>query len=208
VRETHVAIKEIESHLDETEQEVVMRAEREIEQAEAGLERVHKGEVGEAERVQKHLLDVKASIRDLRDKYSLKARHAELIEFIGDAEALCRQFDDRLGLAKLGDLRKDADEALRNNRESELDSVLASVREIFWQHYGKTHACWEFQVQLLHDRAELAFDPLAYHELVRKAEAALRDKDYDGVLLYYQQACRMLPDSEKLRNRFYDAALR
>jgi molecular chaperone DnaK len=208
VRETKSALDEIEDHIDESEQEIVMRAVRQIDQIQAGMERVQKGEIGEAEKVNKQISDAQADIRDLRDKYGLLARHSQLVEFIAEASTLCQQFNDRLGMAKLQDLRDDADKALRLKKEKLLESVFDRVRDVFWEHYGKTSECWEHQVHLMHQSAHMASDPLTYHELVRKAEAALRDSDYDGVLLHYLQSREMLPAAEQLKNRFHNAGIR
>lgn len=208
LRETKIALAEVEDHVEEEEQDLIMRAESQLEQLEASLERVHKGETGEAERIHKQLSDAKARIRPLRDKYALKSLHFQVVALIGEASDLCERFSDRLGLAKLQDLKEDADKALRLQQEKTLDSIRERARDVFWEHYGKTEECWEYQVQLLHEHSYLASDPLAYHELTRKAEAALRARDFDGVRLHYLQACELLPAKEKLRDRFHDAALR
>lgn len=206
--EARIAISEVEDHVDLEEQELVMRAERQIEQIEATLERAERGEVGEAERILKQLSDTKASIRPLRDKYAIRARHASIVEFIGEAEELCRQFSDHMGLAKLQDLRADADKALRLDREKALDAVFDRVRDVFWAHYGKTRECWEYQVDLMRERAHLASDTLTYYEMVRRAEKALAANDYGEVSIQSLRAWELLPEQERLRNRFHDAALR
>jgi len=206
--EARIAISEVEDHLDSDEQELVMRAERQIEQIEADLERVEQGEVGEADRIQKQLTDTKASIRPLHDKYSLRVRHAGIVDIIGEAEVLCRQFNDSMGLAKLQDLRADADKALHLDNEKALNVVSDRVRDVFWTHYGKTRECWEYQVDLMKRRAAMASDTLTYYELVRRAEKALAEEDYEGVSLTSLRAWELLPEQERLRNRFHDATLR
>ena len=205
---TRIAISEIEGHVDLEEQDLVMRAVANLDQIEATLERVEKGELGEAERIQKRLSDSKASIRPLRDKYGIQARYSSIVELIGEAEALCRQFSDELGLAKLTDLRNDADKALRLENEKALDIINERVAHVFWQHYGKTRECWEFQVGLMKDRAPMATDTLTYYEIVHRAEKALAEDDYQGVSLQALRAWELLPEMEQLRNRFHDAALR
>jgi len=208
VAEVKTAMSQMEGRATEAEQETVMRADRQLEVLEATLERVEKGEVGEAERVQKQLADVKASIRPLRDKYGLQAKHEELVELLVEAESLCQHFQDRMGLSKMHDAREDADKALRMGDDKALESVFDRVRDTFWEHYGKTRDCWEHQVNLMRERAGGAVDALAYHEHTRQAERALAENDFEGVRLHALRAFHMLPDREKFKDRFYDAALR
>jgi hypothetical protein len=205
---TRIALSSVEDYVQEDEQEIVMRASRQIEELEATFDRVQQGEIGEADRIHKQLSDAKASIRPLLDRYDLQAKHARVVELIGESEALCKKFNDEMGLAKLRDMQDDADKALRLKQDKTLDVVRERVRAVFWEHYGKTPECWEYQVQLMHERAFQASDPLTYHDLVRKAESALKERDYDGVRLQAIRAYDMLPDAEKMRNRFHDAALR
>jgi len=207
-REAREGINEVESHADDIEQETVVRAERQLEQIEATLDRVEKGEAGEAERVQKQLADVKANLRPLRDKYGLQAKHDEIIELIDEAEALCQQYSDQMGLAKLRDSRSDAEKALRLEQMKALEAIRERVVEIFWEHYGKTRECWEHQVALMKSRAALAKDPLTYYEHIRRAEQALSQDDYEGVRLNALRAWELLPELVRQSDRFHDAALR
>ncbi len=206
--EARNTVVQIEDRADDSEQDTVMRAERQLEQIEASLLRVEQGEIGEAERVHKQLADVKASLRPLKDKYGLQARHDEVLEFIEEAEALCRRFGDNMGLAKLQDARDDAGKALRTTLDTGLESVFDRVRGVFWEHYGKTRECWERQVRFMRDRAPIAKDPLSYYEYVKRAEKALAEEDYEGVRLNALRARDLLPDSVKSLDRFHDAAIR
>ena len=113
-----------------------------------------------------------------------------------------------MGLAKLQDIRADADKALRLENEKALDVVFDRVKDVFWEHYGKTRECWEYQVNLMRERAYMASDTLTYYELVRRAEKALAADDYGEVNIQSLRAWELLPEQEQLRNRFYDAALR
>lgn len=207
-QEAREAIHEVENHADDGEQETVARADRQLEQLEAALVRVERGELGEAERVHKQLTDVKASLRPLRDKYGLQAKHDDVIELIVEAEGLCRQNNDQMGLAKLRDARSDAEKALRLEQGKALDSIRERVLDVFWEHYGKTRECWEHQVDLMKGRAPLAKDPLTYYEHVRRAERALSEGDYEGVRLNALRAWDLLPDVARENDRFRDAALR
>jgi molecular chaperone DnaK len=207
-REAREAINEVENHADDGEQETVVRAERQLEQLEATLVRVERGEVGEAERVQKQLADVKATLRPLRDKYGLQAKYDDVVEVIVDAEGLCKHYNDQMGLAKLIDARNDAEKALRLEQVKALESIRDRVTDIFWEHYGKTRECWEHQVELIKIRAPMAKDPLTYYEHVRRAEQALSESDYEGVRLNALRAWELLPETVKGNDRFHDAALR
>lgn len=206
--EARTSISQVETHTVEAEQETIMRAQRQMEQIEATLARVENGEVGEAERAQKQLADVKASLRPLNDKYGLVVRHQELIDLIEEAKELCTRFDDKLGFAKLEDSKADADKALRLEREKDLTTILDRVRGIFWEHYGKTRECWEYQIALMRQRAPFAKDALAYFELIKKAEEHLSRGDYEGVRLCAHRAWQLLPETTKNVQRFNDAALR
>jgi hypothetical protein len=206
--EARSAINKVETHAEEAEQEIVMRAERQVEQIEAILYRVENGEIGEADRAQKQLADVKASLRPLNDKYGLVVSHQAIIELIEEAKELCTQFDDKLGFAKLEDSKDDADKALRLEREKDLTTILDRVRGIFWEHYGKTRECWEYQIALMRERAPLARDALAYYEFIKKAEEHLSKGDYEGVKLCAHRAWQLLPEATQNVQRFHDAALR
>jgi len=207
-KETKEAIGEIESLVDEEEQELIVKVDRRLEQLEASLERVECGEVGEAERLQKQLAEVKSTLRPLRDKYSLQAKHDEIVSLIEEAEGLCERFGDKMGLAKLNDLRGDVAKALRLDQIKGLTMLGERVADVFWDHYGKTRECWEYQVQLIRARAPLATDSLAYLEHLRRAEQALSLDDYEGVRISTGYAWKLLPKSVTGSERFHDSALR
>ena len=207
-REARDAIGEVEDHATETEQETVVRAERQLEQLEATLVRVERGEIGEAERVQRQLADVKATLRPLRDKYGLQSKYDSIVERIGEAENLCRKNNDQMGLAKLRDARNDAEKALRLEQDKALDSIQERVLDVFWEHYGKTRECWEHQVELLKSRAHLAKDSLTYYEHVRRAEQDLSAQDFEGVRLNALRAWELLPAALTESDRFHNNALR
>jgi molecular chaperone DnaK len=206
--EVRYAVREIEALVEEPEQDLIMRSGRQIEQLEATLDRVARGETGEAERVHKQLSDTRAALRPLLDKYGIRALHGRVVELIESADALCDYFGDSMGVAKLRDLRGDADKCLRLGDEKTLTGVHERVREIFWEHYGKTRECWEYQIHWMRESAPAASDPLALHELIRRAEDALARNDYEGVRLLVLRALDLLPDRERMKNRFFDAAVR
>jgi molecular chaperone DnaK len=207
-QETRGTVGLVEDHADEEEQEIVVRASRQLEQLEATLSRVERGEPGEPERFYTHLADVKATLRPLRDKYELQSKHDEVVNLIEESEVLCRQFNDQMGLAKLRDARGDADKALSLEQMKALDTVRERVVDIFWEHYGKTRECWEYQVKLMKDRAPMAKDPLTYYEHLRRAQQALAEDDYEGVRLNALRAWDLLPEAVRENGRFIDAALR
>jgi hypothetical protein len=207
-REAREAIEQVEARASQEEQDAIMRADRQLEQLEAALERVDRGEVGEAERVQKQLADVKASLRPLKDKYGLQARHDDIVQYIEWSENLCRDFNDQMGLAKLQDARADAAKALRLEQERAMQGILDRVAAIFWEHYGKTRECWVNQVEVMKRDAPLAKDALTYYEHVRRAERALAEDDFEGVRLNALRAWELLPEAARGNNRFHDAALR
>lgn len=208
ILETMHAIREIEGEVDEDESDRLLRAGRQIELLEATLDRVEKGEIGEAERIQSQLSEAKTSIRPLRDKYALKARHSELMEMARDADHLCDHFDDDLGKAKLADAREDADRALRVQDSKGLEAVWTRVNEIFWDHYTRTQDYWDGLVEFLQERTGLASDRLSYQEHVHGAQRCLREDDKEGVRLHAMRAIQLLPERERMRNRFYDSSLR
>jgi molecular chaperone DnaK len=208
LNETRIAVQDIEDLLNEEERETIMRVDRQLEQLEALHERVEAGEVGEAERVHKQLSDTKAALRPLLDKYDLQAKHSRAIGKIEAAEALCEQFNDSMGTAKLRDMRSDADKCLRLEDGKVIDAVWDRANDVFWEHYGKTPQCWEYQVQWMRDAAPHSSDPLTFYELVRRAEQALAQKDYEGVRLQAIRAWDYLPDPGRIRNRHGDSVLR
>jgi molecular chaperone DnaK len=209
IRETKSAMADVERFAQsEDEQDLLLRAGRDVERLENTLDRVGRGEIGEAERIQSQLSAAKAAVRPLLDRYALKARHAEVLEFIEESEDLCRQFDDRMGIAKLADLRQDADKCLRLDEPDSLEGVWERVKRVFWEHYGKTRECWEYQVSWMRDAAPYASDPVTFYELVRRAEDALSRGDHEGVRLQALRAYDFLPEREKAKSRFMDAGVR
>ena len=207
-KEARAAIVEIDPIASSEDQDLLIRVDRRLEQLEATFQRVLDGEIGEAERCHKQLSDAKASLRPLREKYGVIARHREVTKLIDEAGQLCTRFNDQMGLAKLKDLRSDAEKALRLENEKAMESVRERARDLFWEHYGKTRECWEYQVQLMRDRGSIANDTLTYFELVRRAEAALADNDFEGVAIAYWRSWELLPRNERTARRFEDAALR
>lgn len=208
MREATQVVQEMQGRVHEAEAEILLRAERQLEQLEAVLERVREGEIGEGERLQKQLADLKAGLRPLRDKYGLAAKVDKIYEIIDHAEELCRHFNDGMGLAKLSDARQDTERAQRLAQESALDAIHRRALEIFWEHFVHTRVCWELQLEHLRSRASLARDALSYHELLRKAEHSLAEDDYQGVQLACLRAYDYLPESERHFERFHDTALR
>lgn len=208
LEETRISISEIEDHTNEEDRDEILKVERELEQLEAVLERVESGETDEAARVHKQLTDSKSRLRPLKEKYGLVAKHQGTIDFINEADTLCVQFKDEMGRAKLEDLRSDANKALRLNQEKSLDAIFERTREIFWEHYGKTRDCWEYQVERLRQMAARSTDPITYFEIVRRAGQALENNDFDGVAIEVVRARELLPERARVQNRFYDAALR
>lgn len=206
--ETRQTIDDIKDKVDGDEKDVVLQIDRQLELIEAHLERAQRGETGEAERVAKQLSDVKARLRPLRDKYELQARYDGLVEFIDEAEDLCQRFGDRLGLAKLGEARADAAKALRNKQQKAMDTVKDRVRDVFWEHYGKTRECWEYQVELAQERAFMARDPLSYAEYLRRAERGLEAEDFAEVRINILRCLQLLPERAKVHDRYHSVALR
>lgn len=208
LEEAKSTLERVEDHVEEDEQEILMQAGRRIEQIEATFERAERGEPGEAERIQKQLSDAKSDLRPLKEKYELIALHRSVVGLIEPSEDLCRHFEDPMGLAKLTDLREDADRALRLGSERNMTTVKDRVNDIFWPHFMRTRACWEEQIEILQDRTANASDRLSFLEHVHSAEQALALNDLQGCRLQVIRAWNLLPDQEKLRNRFHDAALR
>lgn len=206
--ETKGTLAAVESHVTKEEETILVQTSRQIEQLEATLMRVERGESGEAERIQKQLADAKAEIRPLKEKYGLIAQHQLVLELIEFGEGLCRRFDDRMALAKLSDLRGDADKALRLEQERTLDTVEERVRDTYWPLYRQTRECWEEHLDALQAAAPLASDPLAFHEHVHAAKRALLEGDLTGCSLQVSRAWRFIPERIGAKNRFHDAALR
>jgi len=208
IDETRSALVGVEEFVEPDEQSTLLQAGRMVEQLEAMLERVEQGEIGEAERIAKQLSDAKSSIRPLRDKYALIAKHRETIDLIEQAGILCRLFADCFGGSNLEDLNSEADKALRLSQLDGIDAIYNQAADIFWEHYRKTRECWEAQVELMEERAANATDALAYHDLLRRAQAALEREDFEMVRLSALRSRELLPALVTSRNRFQDAALR
>ncbi|HTQ10273.1 MAG TPA: Hsp70 family protein [Fimbriimonadaceae bacterium] len=208
LNQTRIAIADIEDLVEEGERDRLIQIGRHLEQLEVLQERAQAGEVGEAERVHKELSDTMAALRPLRDRYELRAKHARAMGRIKSADALCERFNDAMGAAKLGDMRSDADKCLRLEDGKALDAVWERANDVFWEHYGKTPECWEYQVQWMREAAPMSSDPLTFYELVRRAEQALAQKDYEGVKLQAIRAWDYLPDPVRARNRYADSVIR
>lgn len=206
--ETQLAISSLEDQLTEEEQDRIIRAQRQIEQLEATIERVEKGEIGEAKRIHKQLSDAKTSIRPLIEKYELSSKYNRAKETINDASEICTHFEDRMGLAKLNDLSEDVEKAYRLQQEATLENIQDRASDIFWSHYVKTRDCWEECVRFMRERSSLASNQLAFQERVHMAERALAENDFEGVRIHFRFAQQFLPSEDKLRNRFFDASIR
>ena len=114
-----------------------------------------------------------------------------------------------MGLAKLHDLRADADKALRLEDGKALEVVYGRVRVVFWEHYGKTRECWEFQVDLMKERAHMASDSLTYYEMLHRAEKALAAEDYGEVSIPEPPRTGAIARGRAVTETgFHDAALR
>jgi hypothetical protein len=57
-------------------------------------------------------------------------------------------------------------------------------------------------------RATLATDSLTYYEILNRAEKSLAEGNFEGVRIQAIRAFDMVPSIDKVKNRFYDAALR
>lgn len=208
LQEARSTVASVEHHAEEEEQEILLQAGRQIEIIEATFERAKRGEAGEAERIQKQLADTKASLRGLREKYGLIDLHETTLQLIEISERLARHFNEQMALAKLGDLREDADRALRLEQERTLEDVCDRVRNVYWPLYGRTRECWERQIEWLYEVADTAADPLSFHEHIHAAEKSLRENDLQGCKLQVLRAWKLIPDGAAGEKRFNDAGLR
>lgn len=208
IRETKTIASQLEDYVTDDEQSLVIRVNRQTEQLEAKLENALKGDIEEAAAIQHHLSESKASIRPLQQKYAVTMKHQRAIARIDGAEALCQRFNDTLGTAKLQDLRSEADRSLRLEQEKALDGIYDRALDVFWEHYGKTKECWEYQIVVMKECARSASDSLSYFELVRKAEQCLAENDFAGVSICQRRSWELVPDAELTERRFSDASLR
>ncbi len=208
INETKTAMERIEGLVEGSDENLLLRVGRDIELLEATLDRVANGEIGEAERVHKQLSDARAALRPLIDRYGILAAHLRAVGMIDRASEVCDEARDSMGVAKLGDYRNEADRFLRLNDEPSLQGVYSRAWDLFWTHWSKTRECWETQTYWLRQRTDGSTDPVAFYDLVRRAEEALDRDDLHGVRIHVERAWTYLPNPERLKSRFYDAAVR
>jgi molecular chaperone DnaK len=205
VRGSLAETRDVVASEDETD---VLQCLRDLEQAEAALERVEKGEMGEVDRAASKISTLRQQMRPLVSKYELQARHRDAIESIDDAERITREANDAIGLATTGDLRKEADKCLRLEDAKGLAGIKERADALFRQHYFKTDEFWIGWVQYLRDQRRFATDPWSYDECVKRAGDCLQRGDREGVRVNCLQAMTYLPKEEAQKSRFWDAGLR
>lgn len=208
IRRTQTELAEIEDVVSENDRDELLQIGRDLEQLEAVAERAEEGHQGESGKAHKHLTDAKSRLRSLQDKYLNEARYNGLIEFISEADALCAEFNDNLGRARLKELKQDAEKARRLDHLQTLDEIWDRVREIFWVHYQNTRACWEGFIDWLRHNAELARDPLSFMEFLHRAEQALMADDFEGTRLNVWRAKDLIEENATAPSEFINAALR
>lgn len=174
----------------------------------ADVERVKKGEIGEAERVASKLSDVKVLLHPLRTSYALLSAYQKTQVDMDDAARLASAFEDRMDEAIVRDLRADAEKCYRLEDESGLGAISERADIIYWKHYSKTRECWIGQVEYIRENRQFASDRMAYDEWVKRAHDCLERDDYEGVRLNSQQAMSYLPKEKAREDRFWDAGLR
>ncbi len=201
-------VQKIEGAVTEEDQDVVLRSSRELEQLEAQVENIQPDDVGVAERAAKKLADIKAQVRGLSDKYGATVAYREANEAIDLAAQMTDQFRDSLGQAQVEDMRRDAEDYLRQNETRSLQALKVRAMELFWKHYPKTEECWTGWIEFLRENRESASDARAFHEYLRQAEDCLQRHDVEGVRWNVVRATAFLPKSEVQTNRFYNAGLR
>jgi molecular chaperone DnaK len=181
---------------------------RELEQIEAGLPLVRRGDAGEAEKVQHQIKLVRAEIAPLCSKYELQAKHRDTMEAIDRAERIARDFEDSIGVATAGDLRADADKWLRLENIRELEAVRERANSIFREHYWETDECWIGWVQFLREERRFASDAFRYDEHLKRAADCLERGDREGVRVHCVAAMAYLPDGRTQESPYSDAGLR
>lgn len=147
--------------------------------------------LGEAERIQKGLANAKADLRPLHAKYGLASA-----------------FEERLTIARLADLRRDADRAFRLEQQRMLAEVEERAQDVFWPLYMRTRECWEEQITYLNEREDSVTDRLSFAEHVHAARRALAIEDHEGCRLNVLRAWEFVPARHRKTSRFADAALR
>ncbi len=198
-----VEIKHIEEFVDDLDCDNLMQTSREIEGLETLIDRVQNGETEVLDQLLSQLLEAKLRLRPIIAKYKLKADHARTIGFAEYAASLCSEYEDKLGLATLDELKEAANNALDEQNEQAMEMAHDQVNCIFWPHFAKKPECYDWILWNMRRNTYRASDALAYHELFRKAEVAFADGDFEGVQLAYRKSQVYLPeDDEDGGNRF------
>jgi molecular chaperone DnaK len=205
--ESTAAISEIQSVVEPADEERLRRSQREIEIVEAELQRVDRSEPGSAERVVQKLMPIKSDIRALQQKYGLEAAYNQALEMIHKAEQIVAQFEDRLAVSSLGDLREDAERCRRLGDRDGLKAVHERADNLFWRYYRQTPECWIGLVAWLKEQRQFASEAIPYDEYLKRADDCLRREDFEGVRLNGVQAMSYLPDAKVADGRFANSGV-
>lgn len=199
----------IDKLVENKDEDLIIRIAGQLDRLEGDLEeRVQYDEVGEAERVHKQLCDTQALLRPLLDRYGVRARHTQILEFIEDTKGLAELFEQPMISSRLDELVGTADHALDLGDKKALDAIHGQVSELFWPMYLYTPECWASLSAFLRERVETVRNPHGFLDQIRAMEQAAMERDIEGARIASSRAFEHLPPHQRGGSRFADAALR
>ncbi len=190
IEEAREMIAETWEHADETTQQRMQRAEKDIDSVH---EELQSGRISPDEASQR-ISHIKQELRPVYNQHRIDAEHQKVIELIEQAEELCERFGDQKGLTTLKDLRREADKCKRLHDLTGLESVRERTAKIFFEHAQKTGEFWAGLILWLINQAPRATNPIAYQQAILEAKQALERGNLDALRLAIHKAYQYLPD--------------
>jgi molecular chaperone DnaK len=207
LQEVRQMISEVEDFVAQDDQDLVIRAAGELERLDEEIRDVDSDTGMVSEEAQQRLSRLKQTLRPIHNRHKIDATYKEISDLIEHTENLCQQFNDRMGLATLQDLKKELDRCKRLNNLKDMETIRDRVIEIGREHAMKTPEFWVGLVVWLAHQAPRATNQAAFIRAVEKARQSLERGDVDGVRLNAAEAFQYLPD-EGATNPYGDAILR
>ncbi len=181
----------------------VTHIEAELTHLEAAIEKVAAGraEVGEEERIEKQLSDLKAHARPLGHANRLEISYDEALGFLEKTERVCEIAEDARGLRVVEQLRRDAQQSYQTESVEGLKDVCSKARELFMSHYAQTPHFFLGFCEWLESREQHASNSSALHSAIGRAREAALGGDIEGARTFCAEALALLPESDQAESK-------
>jgi molecular chaperone DnaK len=207
IQKVNEMIREIEDLVSEADQDQLLRIVGEMERLEVEIAQSQQMRAMPTEELVQRVAHIKQELREFHSRYKPIADYNQTKEVLDFAEQMCAQFNDRMGLATIQDLRKELEKCKRLNDVRGMNTIREQAVAITQPHLMKTGEFWIGMIVWLREQAPLASNRVAFLQAVDQIENCLQLGDIESAKIYAKRAFQYLPDRGDT-NPYKDVILR